>query len=81
MRPVLAQRAPAGAYLAFLGRWSPEKRPDVAIRQALRAGIPLRIGAKVAVADVVYFDTVVKPMLENPLIDFIGESSGIGRRH
>jgi glycosyltransferase involved in cell wall biosynthesis len=64
---------PAGAYLAFLGRMSPEKRPDVAIRLALRAGIPLRIAAKVDAADVVYFDTVVKPLLDDPLIDFIGE--------
>ena len=64
---------PTGAYLAFLGRISPEKRPDVAIRLALRARIPLRIAAKVDAADVVYFDTVIKPLLDNPLIDFIGE--------
>ena len=33
---------PTGAYLAFLGRISPEKRPDVAIRLALRTGIPTK---------------------------------------
>jgi glycosyltransferase involved in cell wall biosynthesis len=64
---------PAGCYLAFLGRMSPEKRPDVAIRLARRAGIPLKIAAKVDAADVVYFDTVVRPLLDDPLIDFIGE--------
>jgi len=69
---------PAGAYLAFLGRISPEKRPDVAIRLALRARIPLRIAAKVDAADIVYFDTIIKPLLDDPLIDFIGE---IGDEH
>jgi glycosyltransferase involved in cell wall biosynthesis len=64
---------PAGPYLAFLGRMSPEKRPDIAVRLALRAGIPLRMAAKVDAADVVYFDTVMKPLLDDPLIDFIGE--------
>ena len=64
---------PAGSYLAFLGRMSPEKRPDVAIRLALRARVPLRLAAKVDAADVVYFDTVIKPLLDDPLIDFIGE--------
>jgi glycosyltransferase involved in cell wall biosynthesis len=64
---------PANSYLAFLGRMSPEKRPDVAIRLALRAGMPIRIAAKVDAADRVYFDTVVRPLLSNPLIDFVGE--------
>ena len=64
---------PAGGYLAFLGRMSPEKRPDVAVRIALRAGISLRIAAKVDAVDRVYFDTVVKPLLDDPLISFIGE--------
>ena len=44
-------RAPAGGYLAFLGRISPEKRPDRAIEIATRAGMPLRIAAKVDNAD------------------------------
>jgi glycosyltransferase involved in cell wall biosynthesis len=64
---------PSGGYLAFLGRISPEKRPDVAIRVALRAGIPLKIAAKVDAVDVVYFDTVIRPLLDHPLIDYIGE--------
>src|SRR5579864_5416332 len=32
-----------GKYLAFLGRIAPEKRPDLAIEIASRAGIPLKI--------------------------------------
>ena len=64
---------PSGDYLAFLGRISPEKRPDVAIRLARRAGIPIKIAAKVDAVDVVYFDTVVKPLLAEPGVEFVGE--------
>jgi len=64
---------PAGGYLAFLGRISPEKGPEIAIRLAKRAGIPLRIAAKVDSADTEYFKSVVEPLLDHPLIDFIGE--------
>jgi glycosyltransferase involved in cell wall biosynthesis len=60
-------------YLAFLGRIAPEKGPDVAIRVARQAGIPLRIAAKVDAADRVYFETVIQPLLDDPLIEFIGE--------
>jgi glycosyltransferase involved in cell wall biosynthesis len=62
-----------GGYLAFLGRMSPEKRPDLAIQLARRANLPLKIAAKVDVVDEHYFDTVVKPLLDDPLIEFIGE--------
>jgi glycosyltransferase involved in cell wall biosynthesis len=64
---------PSGNYFAFLGRISPEKRPDIAIRLALRTGIPLKIAAKVDAVDVGYFEAVVKPLLNDPLIEFIGE--------
>ena len=64
---------PSRQYLAFIGRMSPEKQPDRAIRIAIRAGIPLKMAAKVDAVDVVYFDTVVKPLLAHPLIEFIGE--------
>lgn len=60
-------------YLAFLGRISPEKRPDRAIEIALKLGKTLKIAAKVDAADKVYFETTIKPMLDNPLIEFIGE--------
>jgi glycosyltransferase involved in cell wall biosynthesis len=60
-------------YLAFLGRIAPEKGPEVAIRLARAAGIPLRIAAKVDSADRVYFETVIRPLLDDPLIEFIGE--------
>jgi glycosyltransferase involved in cell wall biosynthesis len=64
---------PSGAYLAFLGRISPEKGADRAIRLAREAGIPLKIAAKVDHADRAYFEAVVKPLLDDPLVEFIGE--------
>ncbi len=63
----------AGGYLAFLGRISPEKRPDRAIEIAKRIGIKLKIAAKVDKADLQYFEDKIKPLLDHPLIEFIGE--------
>jgi glycosyltransferase involved in cell wall biosynthesis len=60
-------------YLAFLGRISPEKRPDRAIEIARRAGLPLRIAAKVDNADREYFERQIQPLLADPLVEFIGE--------
>jgi glycosyltransferase involved in cell wall biosynthesis len=60
-------------YLAFLGRISPEKRPDRAIRIAQALGMPLKIAAKVDAADRQYFEAVIEPMLDSPLIEFVGE--------
>ena len=62
-----------GSYLAFLGRIAPEKRPDRAIEIAKRAGIPLKIAAKVDPADQEYFENVIEPLLDDPLVEFIGE--------
>jgi len=62
-----------GRYLLFLGRISPEKRPDAAIRIAVRAGVPLRIAAKVDRVDREYFEQVVRPLLDHPLVEFLGE--------
>ena len=62
-----------GTYLAFLGRISPEKRPDRAIEIAKRAGIPLKLAAKVDAIDLEYFETEIEPLLDHPLIEFIGE--------
>ncbi|HZP43875.1 MAG TPA: glycosyltransferase family 4 protein [Candidatus Binatia bacterium] len=62
-----------GRFLLFLGRISPEKRPDAAIRVAIAAGVPLRIAAKVDRADHAYFEEVVRPLLDHPLVEFLGE--------
>jgi glycosyltransferase involved in cell wall biosynthesis len=65
----------AGGYLAFIGRISPEKRPDRAIAIARAAGLPLKIAAKVDKADETYFQDIIAPMLNGPNIEFIGEIS------
>jgi glycosyltransferase involved in cell wall biosynthesis len=62
-----------GSYVAFLGRISPEKRPDRAIRIARAAGIPLKIAAKVDRVDEDYFRTEILPLIEGPGVEFIGE--------
>ena len=64
---------PAGGYLAFLGRISPEKRPDRAIAIARAAGFPLKIAAKVDKADEAYFREVIVPHLEGAKVEFVGE--------
>jgi glycosyltransferase involved in cell wall biosynthesis len=62
-----------GDYVAFLGRFSPEKRPDRAIRIALAAGVPLKMAAKVDKADRDYFEAEIKPLLNQPGVEYIGE--------
>jgi glycosyltransferase involved in cell wall biosynthesis len=66
---------PKGDYLAFLGRISPEKRPDRAIRIAAASGIPLRIAAKIDNADREYWDQVIAPLVaqHEGLVTFVGE--------
>jgi glycosyltransferase involved in cell wall biosynthesis len=60
-------------YLAFLGRISPEKRPDRAIAIATASGRRLRIAAKVDNADRAYFEEKIEPLLLNPLVSYLGE--------
>ncbi|HEX5424526.1 MAG TPA: glycosyltransferase family 4 protein [Candidatus Acidoferrales bacterium] len=67
--------AAPGKYLAFLGRFSPEKRPDRAIEIAKRSGMPLKIAAKVDRADREYFESKIKPLLDCPLVEYVGEIS------
>jgi glycosyltransferase involved in cell wall biosynthesis len=62
-----------GRYVAFLGRISPEKRPDRAIRIARAAGIPLKIAAKVDKVDEDYFRTEIRPLLDGSGVEFVGE--------
>jgi len=67
----------ADGYLAFLGRISPEKRVDRAIAIATACRVPLRIAAKIDEADREYFEHDIAPLLDNRLVEFIGE---IGER-
>jgi glycosyltransferase involved in cell wall biosynthesis len=62
-----------GDYFAFVGRISPEKRVDRAIEIALACDTPLRIGAKIDDADRLYFEKHIEPLLDHPLVEFVGE--------
>ena len=64
---------PRGDYLAFLGRISPEKRPDRAIAIAQAVGLPLKIAAKVDRADEIYWRESIAPLLEGKGVEFVGE--------
>lgn len=69
-----------GEYLVFVGRMSPEKRPDLAIEIARRAGIPLKIAAKVDHNEEPYFREVIEPLLSHPLITWLGEVDELTKR-
>jgi glycosyltransferase involved in cell wall biosynthesis len=68
---------PSGDYLAFLGRISPEKRVDRAIEIARRAGLKLRIAAKIDRADLDYYEREIEPLMSAPHVEYVGE---IGER-
>ncbi|EJO62705.1 glycosyltransferase, group 1 family protein [Burkholderia multivorans ATCC BAA-247] len=63
------------SYLAFLGRISPEKRVDTAIRIAEQAGLPIKIAAKLDKADRAYYEEKIKPLFSLPHVEYIGEIS------
>jgi glycosyltransferase involved in cell wall biosynthesis len=62
-----------GRYLAFLGRLSPDKRPEIAIEASRRTGIPLKIAAKVDRNNEAYFNSAIRPLLSSSTIEYVGE--------
>ena len=70
---LLTPRPATPSYLGVLGRIAPEKGVDRAIEIAKRCGIPLKIAAKVDRADQEYFDEVIRPMIDHPLVEYVGE--------
>jgi glycosyltransferase involved in cell wall biosynthesis len=62
-----------GSYLLFLGRISPEKGVDAAIRVARHTKVPLRIAAKVDRVDQAYFESTIRPLLDGPEVEYLGE--------
>ncbi len=70
---LLTPVANGGDYLAFLGRISPEKGIETAIRIAARVGLTLKVAAKVGAEDQAYYDQVVAPLLAGGSVEFIGE--------
>ena len=61
------------SYLAFLGRISPEKRVDRAIRIAQHCGLPLKVAAKIDRADRDYYEDEIRSMMAQPNIEYVGE--------
>lgn len=69
-----------GDYLAVLGRISPEKGVPRAIEIARRAGLEVRIAAKVDPVDQEYFEEEVRPLLRHPGVEFLGEVDEAGKQ-
>jgi glycosyltransferase involved in cell wall biosynthesis len=64
---------PSGNYVAFLGRISPEKRPDRGLRIAQALGVPIKIAAKIDKVDEAYFRESIAPLFNQPGVEYIGE--------
>lgn len=62
-----------GEYLAFLGRMSPEKGARQAIEIAKKAGVKLKMAAKVDIVDVEYFRKEIEPFIDGQQIEYVGE--------
>jgi glycosyltransferase involved in cell wall biosynthesis len=73
-------REAPGSYLAYLGRISPEKGLDKAIEIARRAGMPLRVAAKIYPEEQSYYETEIEPLLRaSPWVEFVGEVGGAAK--
>lgn len=69
-----------GGYLAFLGRISPEKRPDRAIEIAVKTGMPLKIAAKIDKVDEAYWQSTIKPLVDaHDNVEYVGEVNEMGK--
>jgi glycosyltransferase involved in cell wall biosynthesis len=68
-----------GAYLAFLGRISPEKRVDRAVEIARRTGMRLKVAAKIDRVDREYFQEKIEPLFRDPLVEYVGEVGGLDK--
>jgi glycosyltransferase involved in cell wall biosynthesis len=79
-KDLLKLSIPHGGYLAFLGRISPAKGPETAIRLARAAGVPLKIAAKIDKADAAYYEAEIRPLINEGIgVDFVGEIDEAGK--
>jgi glycosyltransferase involved in cell wall biosynthesis len=79
-KDLISFRPERGHHLTFLGRISPEKRPDRAIECARQAGLPIKVAAKIDAADRNYFTEKIEPLLDDPLVEFLGEVDDQGKQ-
>jgi len=70
---LLPFRAAPDGYVAFVGRISPEKRVDRAIEIAARAGLELRVAAKIDAVDRDYYAREIEPLMRQPHVRYLGE--------
>ena len=68
-----------GAYLAFVGRLCPEKAPDRAVEIAARAGLPLKVAAKIDPFDVDHWEDEIRPLFDAHDVEFVGELDDAGK--
>jgi glycosyltransferase involved in cell wall biosynthesis len=73
--PTFAPGSGRKNYLAFIGRIAREKRVDRAVKIAVKSGMSLRIAAKIDPSDREYYEKEIKPLLQHPLVEYIGEIS------
>ncbi|MEA1647407.1 glycosyltransferase family 4 protein [Nitrospirillum sp. BR 11164] len=78
-RPPAGRPGGTGNYLAFLGRFSRDKRPDRAIEIAEKSGLPLKMAAKVGDDDGPYFKEHVEPRIDGRAIQHVGEIDDAGK--
>ncbi|MDZ8078065.1 MAG: glycosyltransferase family 4 protein [Nostoc sp. SerVER01] len=60
-------------YLAFLGRFSPEKGPQHAIAIAKQTGWRLKMAGKVDLGDSKFFEQEIAPYIDGQQIEYLGE--------
>jgi glycosyltransferase involved in cell wall biosynthesis len=72
-RDLYAFQETPGEYLVYIGRISPEKKVESSIAIAIKCGLPLKIAAKVDRVEISYYEQKIKPLLDHPLIEFLGE--------
>jgi glycosyltransferase involved in cell wall biosynthesis len=70
---LLTPRPVKPSYLAVLGRFSPEKAIDRAIHIGQKCGLPVKIAAKIEKLDQEYYDAVIRPLINPPHVEYIGE--------
>jgi glycosyltransferase involved in cell wall biosynthesis len=63
-----------GEYVVFIGRFHQDKRPDIAIRAAIQAGVPIKIAAErtPAADQMAWYKQVIEPLLEDRLVECVG---------
>jgi glycosyltransferase involved in cell wall biosynthesis len=66
-------------YLAFVGRISPEKRPDRAVEIARALGMKLKVAAKIDEGNPQYYEQEIKPLFEEPHVEYLGELDEVGK--